>query len=206
MRLLISVILSALFASAAHAAATDWTGGYLGASLGYTDASDAWDQGGAPGDPKLTPEGASFGAYAGYGVDLSGLVLGIETDLVFPDLSDNAECTAIIDCTLDVQVLTSLRGRGGVALGPVQLYATSGLALGYIQADSSEPGGTSASKSLTGWTIGGGVDYQTTENLRVGFEYRHSNYGHTGVDLGTASGNVGLETDEFRLKLGLVFD
>ncbi len=190
---------------ATPASATDWTGGYLGVALGYADANDAWDEGGAPGDPSLSPEGGSFSVYAGYGVDLAGLVVGVEGDLSFPDLSDNATCDVLIDCTFDVELMTSLRGRAGVALGPVLLYGTAGIALGYIATDSNELGGVSASKSLAGYTIGAGSEIQLADTLRLGIEYRHSDYGDTDVDLGAPAGNVSLETDEVRLRLGLVF-
>ena len=185
--------------------ADNWTGGYLGLSLGYTDASDAWDEGGSPLDPKLSPEGASFAAYAGYGIDLAGLYLGAEGDITFPDLSDNATCDVLIDCTFDVNMMTSLRARAGFALGQTLIYGTGGLALGYIQADSNELGGVSASKTLSGWTLGTGIEYQAADSIRFGIEYRHSDYGDASFDLGTPSGDVTLQTDEVRLRLGIVF-
>jgi outer membrane immunogenic protein len=204
MRLIgLAATLSLALAGTAHA--TDWTGGYLGVAMGYADASDAWDEGGAPGDPALSPEGGSFSVYAGYGVDLAGLVLGLEGDLSFPDLSDNATCDVLIECTFDVELMTSLRGRAGVALGPLLLYGTAGIALGYIATDTDELGGVSASKTLRGYTVGIGSEIQLAESLRLGIEYRHSDYGDADVNLGTPSGNVSLETDEVRLRLGVVF-
>jgi outer membrane immunogenic protein len=204
MRLIgLAATLSLALAGTAHA--TDWTGGYLGVAMGYADANDAWDQGGAPGDPALSPEGGSFSVYAGYGIDLAGLVLGLEGDLSFPDLSDNATCDVLIECTFDVELMTSLRGRAGVALGPILLYGTAGVALGYIATDTDELGGVSASKTLSGYTVGVGSEIQLADSLRLGIEYRHSDYGDADVDLGAPSGNVSLETDEVRLRLGLVF-
>ena len=206
MRLLIAAALILSFVTQASAKDEEWTGGYIGLSLGYADANDAWDLGSTPTDPVLTPEGASFGAYAGYTKNLGGLVVGLEADLTFPDLSDNAECTVVIDCTFDVQVLSSIRARAGVAVGPVQLYGTGGLAFGFIQADSNELGGTSASESLSGWTLGGGIETQLSDSVRVGIEYRHSDYGNTGIDIGIPAGDINLETNEVRLKLGIAFD
>jgi outer membrane immunogenic protein len=204
MRLIgLAATLSLALAGSAHA--TDWTGGYLGVAMGYADASDAWDEGGAPGDPALSPEGGNFSVYAGYGVDLAGLVLGLEGDLSFPDLNDNATCDVLFECTFDVELMTSLRGRAGVALGPILLYGTAGIALGYIATDTNELGGFSASKTLSGYTVGVGSEIQLADSLRLGIEYRHSDYGNTDVDLGTPSGDVSLETDEVRLRLGLVF-
>ncbi|MEQ1753801.1 MAG: outer membrane beta-barrel protein [Micropepsaceae bacterium] len=191
--------------SAGAAVADDWNGGYVGLSLGYTDASDAWNEGGSPTDPKLSPEGASFAAYAGYGIDLTGLYLGVEGDITFPDLSDNATCDVLIECSLDINLMTSFRARAGFALGHTLVYGTGGVALGYIQADSDEFGGTSASKTLSGWTLGTGIEYQAAESVRFGIEYRHSDYGDARFDLGTPTGDVTLQTDEVRLRLGIAF-
>lgn len=185
----------------------NWSGGYLGLALGYVDASDTWDSISHPGEPAVTPEGASFSAYTGYGVDFAGLVLGLEADLTIPDLSDNATCDVVLDCSFDVSLMTTLRGRAGVAFGPTLVYATAGGALGYIQAESNDPTGLSASKSLAGYTIGAGVEHQTG-SLRYGIEYRHSDYGQVQVDLGSAVGlgDLTLQTDEVRARLAIVFD
>lgn len=198
----ISLVILAAFPAQAG---TDWTGGYLGLSLGYADANDAWDDGGAPTDPTLSPEGGSFAAFAGYTVNLGGFVLGLESDVTVPDLSDNASCDVAIECTFDVELMTSLRGRSGVAFGAMQVYGTAGLAFGFIQADSDELGGTSASKSVAGWTIGSGIEYQVANTLRFGLEYRHSEYSDVDFDLGTPSGDLTLETDEVRARVAIVF-
>lgn len=197
-----------LLASTATPALADddnWTGGYLGLSLGYIDASDTWDSVSNPGEPTVTPEGASFSAYTGYGVDLAGLVLGLEADMTIPDLNDNATCDVVLDCSFDVNFMTTLRGRAGLAFGPTLVYATAGGALGYIQADSNDPSGTSASKSLAGYVIGAGFEHQTG-SLRYGVEYRHSDYGEVQVDLGTPVGDLNLQTDEVRARISIVFD
>src|SRR5262245_50211000 len=103
---------------------------YIGVFAGYGDASDAWSETTAPGDPTLSPEGIAAGGFVGFAHRYDALVLGGEVDVSFPDFSDDAECAPATDCALDVPVLSSLRGRAGVALGPVELYTTAGLALG----------------------------------------------------------------------------
>lgn len=144
-----------------------------------------------------------FGGLAGYGFNVGGLVLGGEVDLSFPDFSDAGDCgSATFDCTLDVQVLSSLRGRAGVAVGPVQLYGTAGLALGFLQAESTS--GASDSKTLAGWTAGAGIEWRTEAGLRLGVEYRHSDYGKSDVTFGgVGQGDIDLETDDVRLRLSI---
>lgn len=187
--------------AAAAGESTTWSAPYLGLFLGYGDANDAWDQGGAAGDLQISPEGVVFGGFAGYTHEMAGLVLGVEADLTFPDFSDAAECTAGVDCAVDVQVLSSLRARAGVAFGPVQVYGAGGLALGFIQAESSAAGGASASDTLSGWTLGGGLEYASPSGVRVGVEYRHSDYGRDNVAF--ANGALDLETDELRVRLSI---
>jgi opacity protein-like surface antigen len=87
----------------------------------------------------------------------------------------------------------------------VQLYGTAGLAFGFIQADSDELGGSSASKTVEGWTVGTGIEYQVANTLRFGLEYRHSEYADADFDLGTPTGDLNLETDEVRARLAIVF-
>jgi len=201
----VAALMLACATTSALADDDNWSGGYLGLSLGYIDASDTWDSISNPGEPRVTPEGASFSAYTGYGVDLAGLVVGLEADITVPDLSDNATCDVVLDCSFDVNMMTSLRGRAGIAFGPTLVYATAGGALGYIQAQSTDPSGTSASKGLAGYTLGAGFEHQTG-SFRYGLEYRHSDYGQVKVDLGTPVGDLTLQTDEVRARLAIVFD
>lgn len=199
-----SLLLLAL--TTAGAAEPDWSGPYVGLFAGYTDASDAWDR--SPAVPEISPEGVALGGFAGYSHDADGLIFGIELDVSPLDFSDTGECeAATFSCTLDVQALSSLRGRAGVAFGRLQLYGAGGLALGFIQAESDVNGGSSDSKTLAGWTLGGGVEWEGHNGLRLGVEYRHSDYGNADVTFaGTAQGDINLETDEVRLRLSIPLD
>jgi|CXWL01.1.fsa_nt_gi outer membrane immunogenic protein len=198
---LLGLVVSITFVPAAMAADIEWSGSYIGLFAGYADANDAW--GSDPGMPALSPEGAMFGGLAGYTHNIDGLVFGVEADLVFPDFSDTGACSAsAFDCEIDVQVLSSLRGRGGVAIGPVQVYGTAGLAMGFTQADSTA--GTGDSKVLAGWTAGAGIEWQSSGGLRLGLEHRHSDYGESDVTFGsTDQGEINLETDDVRLRLSI---
>lgn len=180
-----------------------WSGPYAGLFGGYTDANDAWDQGGASGDPSLSPEGIGVGGFAGYAVERAGLVLGVEGDISFSDFGDEEACGAGLDCSLDVQILSSLRGRAGVAFERLQIYGTGGLAFGVIQAESNVLGGTSDSETLTGWTLGGGAEFANSTGMRLGVEYRHSDYGSADITGVSGSDEVRLEADEVRVRLSV---
>ena len=54
-----------------------------------------------------------------------------------------------------------LRGRAGIAMGPLLLYGTGGLAFASLDNVSLQVGGDKASDSelRAGWTIGGGAEF-----------------------------------------------
>jgi outer membrane immunogenic protein len=180
-----------------------WSGPYVGVFAGYSDANDAWDQGGAANDPTISPEGIGVGGFAGYGFASKGLVLAVEGDVSFPDFGDNEMCGTGLDCSFDVKIQSSLLGRAGVAFGAVQIYGAGGVTLGVIQAESGGPGGSSESETLAGWTLGGGVEFARGRDLRFGIEYRHSDYGSRGITGTTGDDEIALETDEVRLRLSV---
>lgn len=200
MRLVVGLtVLSVAVASQATA------GPYIGAFLGYADASEAWDST-TPGEPSLSPEGILVGGLAGYTFDVPVALLGLEADLTFPSLDDSGECAPAADCDVEAKLLASLRARVGVALGPVIVYGTAGPAFGYVQAESAALGGSSDSAGLAGWTLGAGIEYRNPAGVALGFEYRHSDYGSADVTLGPATGDVKLETDELRARIAISFD
>jgi len=98
--------------------------------------------------------------------------------------------------------LSSLRGRAGIALGPVELYSAAGVAVAVIQAETATGSDNTA---RAGWAVGAGIEYETKRLVRVGIEYRHSDYGEADIDL-PAAGKLNLRTDEIRLRLTLPLD
>lgn len=89
--------------------------------------------------------------------------------------------------------LYTVRGRLGYALGSVMLYATGGLAISEIDINTKEvlnPGlpstctvgslncrvGTT-SKTVTGYTFGGGAEWALDDRWSVGAEYLYANLG-----------------------------
>jgi outer membrane immunogenic protein len=77
----------------------------------------------------------------------------------------------------------SIRLRAGVAFDRVLIYATGGAAFAgfatdyqtfapvFLQEDDS--------KTRSGWTVGGGLEYAVTNNWSIRAEYRYSDFGHT---------------------------
>lgn len=142
----------------------DWTGGYLGAQLGYADIDS---NGGA-----LDGNGFLGGVHAGYRWDFGQYVAGAEIDYDKADIDIGADGD-----TLDN--IARLKLIAGAELGRSLVYGTVGAAHA-----SATVGG--ASLSDTGYFLGAGMDYAVTDRWTVGGElmqHRFSDFDGSGVDL-----------------------
>jgi len=73
----------------------------------------------------------------------------------------------------------------GVPMDRVLIYGTGGLAFGSVGNSQSVPGSSfSATRSVTGWTLGAGVDFAVTDNIVVGARYRYYDFGRVSYSPG----------------------
>lgn len=128
----------------------DWTGGYVGGSVGYGD----WDLGAS------SDGGANYGGFAGYDYDFGNYVLGGELQYLGNDVSIGG---------------TSLDGVGraklkaGYDAGPVLLYGVGG----YTRADT-------GAGTADGYVAGIGMDYKFNNGVTMGAEVLHNDFGSVG--------------------------
>ena len=117
-------------------AAFDWTGFYIGGHTGYSRGSNSavlWDP--VPTATSGNFSGLIGGVQAGYNWRLaSGLLLGVEGDLTFPNYLPSNSITALVstpntDFVEQWDYVGTVRGRIGYASSHWLLYATGGLAL-----------------------------------------------------------------------------
>lgn len=142
----------------------DWTGGYVGAQIGYGDI----DSNGAG----LDGNGAIGGIHAGYRLDYGQFVAGAELqyDTTNIELGTGGD-------TLDN--VARLKLIGGADLGKTFLYGTAGVARA-----SATIGGSGVSDN--GYFLGVGADYALGNQWTVGAEvltHRFDDFGGTGTDL-----------------------
>jgi len=157
----------------------------------------------------ISADGWFGGGQIGYNTQHQNLVFGIEADVSGGDINGGGSRTThnfggwgsyTKDISTDIDWLGTVRGRLGIATGPALFYATGGFAWAKTDADQSVTfnggnGGApglhavgSASKTLTGWTAGGGVEWQIAHSWSLKSEYLY-------VDLGSANYNfVGAHT------------
>ena len=124
----------------------------------------------------INADGFQGGAYGGYNFQNGQFVYGGEADLGY---SGGDETRGGIKAKQGVE--GSVRARAGIALDPVLLYGTGGLAVTNSKL-SSDTG--SNSNTRVGWTVGAGAEAKFTQNIVGRVEYRYSDYGKKDFDLG----------------------
>jgi len=178
-----------------------WTGLYAGIQVGY-----AWDRDrvtvssalvGVPVPSLFITQslsdnlnGVIGGAHAGYNLQINQWVLGFEGSVDGTSVNTTRNFLFInpvgfggvanVNTFSDVQ--GSIRLRAGIAFDRVLLYATGGAAFAGITNDyrTALPVFLTESDSRTrsGWTVGGGIQYAVTNNWSIRAEYRYSDFGH----------------------------
>ncbi|MFO1091505.1 MAG: outer membrane beta-barrel protein [Hyphomicrobiales bacterium] len=145
---------------------------------------------------KFSPSGVLGGIYGGANYQFGGVVLGFDADytwagmsgdnvkLGFSDSSTTPPTTGkYATANVDVNWLAHVRGRLGYGFDRFMIYAAGGLAIaGY---DASFDGNLptnfignfgNAGDSITGWTVGGGIDWALTDNIIVRAEYLYDQF------------------------------
>jgi len=129
------------------------------------------------------------GVQAGYNFLLSsGLMLGIEADLTFPNyLTSNSIVsrltTARSDVTHQLDYTGTARGRIGYAHGPWLAYATGGLAFAGDRFLSTPAVGNDEKHigHRLGWAAGAGVEYAFAPHWSVKLEYLYSQFDRANI-------------------------
>ncbi|WP_137112459.1 porin family protein [Rhodobacter sp. SY28-1] len=149
-----TIVAVALALSGSAASAQDWSGPYIGASLGQgsgevgvvtTSGLDTLDS------------GTVYGLFAGYNLQRNNMVYGAELAFQSGDIKSAAFPTQGIDRLMD------LKGRFGYAAGPSLVYGV----LGYSTNRAFVPGATSDG---SGYSFGIGYDYKINDAFTIGGE------------------------------------
>lgn len=182
----------------------NWTGLYVGAHGGYAWA-DAQGHVAHPCPACLPPAfpqafagsenigGDSWhgGLQAGANVHMGGIVLGIEADASFADMTGDHVYRMDFDTDWAVKskidTFGTVRGRLGFTSGNMLFYGTAGLAWARVETDMQTISITgpvvmselSSKQWHVGWTAGGGVEWAFAPGWSLKGEYLY-------VDLGSA--------------------
>jgi outer membrane immunogenic protein len=145
----------------------------------------------------LSAKGFTGGVQAGYNWQNGSMLFGVEADINAFSVKGSRSAaiasttsTSIFNPSTSISTdwLSTLRGRAGFVVAPaVLLYATGGLAvakatLSNTYTTTNDPadvaaGASSTSKTLVGWTVGGGVEWALSRNWSVKGEYLYADLG-----------------------------
>lgn len=168
--------------------AYSWAGPYLGGTLGYE-----W---GKVSNNPTHPSGVVGGVEAGFNWQHGNFVYGAEADF---DLSGAEDTFA--PWQFSNPWFGTLRGRAGVAVNNVLIYATAGLAYGELTADTA--GNLSESHTSFGWVAGGGAEVGLTPQWSAKAEWLYLDFANRGYSVtGT---NNGLAANLLRLGVNYHF-
>jgi outer membrane immunogenic protein len=184
----------------------DWTGFYVGVNAGGGIGRD-YTRLAIPAAPSfeasyLNPLGGLIGGQIGYNYQIpnsffGALVFGVEADFQGTEMRDSYTC--LLTCTLPgasrfdqrLEWFGTVRGRIGIATGPVLSYVTAGWAYGSVKTTLTETVGTTAafssSQNRGGWTWGSGVEASLGGNWTGKIEYLWFTLGDR-LDLFTLNG------------------
>jgi high affinity Mn2+ porin len=193
-------------------AAFDWTGLYIGGHLGYGrgSSSDGLATSAPAGSSKAL--GSLFGGVQlGYNRVLnSGVVLGVEGDLSFPNFlsADDVVRSRITPQGIlseKIDYIGTLRGRAGYAFDNWLVYGTGGLAWSqarFIETSDLTGDEDKALRMRPGFVVGAGAEVAIAPDWSARLEYLYDSFGKTAV---TMPSGVRSETtfDTHTLRLGL---
>ncbi len=200
---IVAAVISSVPAVAAPPSAPifNWTGFYAGVQAGSSWSSttdDVGPHGFLPAAIRQSvnpdPSGGIVGAHAGYNYQLNMAVLGIETDLSFANIRGRDSVLApngsnFTNADQRIDWFSTVRGRIGFTPdGQWLVYGTGGWAFGGAKLNTSVISvapcgigicevGPTVSKTLTGWTGGGGAEYALLNNWTFKFQYLYYDLG-----------------------------
>ena len=204
-----------------QSASVDWSGPYIGVDAGYLSSDLHW-QNIEVNDHLFPyePRGFLGSVHAGYNHQFeSNIVLGVETSLKFGDLAGEETHSVLFGAvdpgwrgTGGIEWAADLRAKLGFSLGNLMPYVTGGVAASRVNYDIELLGITAYdnSKTLTGWTAGGGVEWAINESLSVRAQYLFADYEPFSEDPDTPGGGLAaykldMKTHEATVGLSLRF-
>jgi outer membrane immunogenic protein len=195
----------------------NWSGFYLGVNLGGSwghQSAEVFSGGGPVAVGTTSPDGVIGGGQLGYNWQFpssgvfggNGWVLGLEAD--FQGSGQRAERDFAVagtsgSLTDKLEWFGTVRGRSGVAFDRWLPYVTGGWAYGNRGFDGTittptTSGSFSNSNTLSGWTVGGGIEWAFWSHWTAKLEYLYIDFGNSGsgVNLATTPA-VSITTSHF---------
>lgn len=188
--------------AAAAVVATNWSGMYVGAHVGYGWSDVEWTYDGFSSPNNLFDGGGLIaGGQVGWNYQTGMWIWGIEGEASWARIRDTVlnSPNPTYNAFVDINWLATITGRLGYAFDRALLYAKGGVAFAEIERGLDQIGTTTiarGSATRTGWIVGGGLEYAVAPGWSAKIEYNY-------IDLGsfnnTETYNVG-GTDDATIK------
>ncbi len=192
-------------------AAYNWTGFYLGPSLGVDWGYTNWTfvSNGAKTFPRFA--GILPGGQVGYNYQYGQWVFGVEGGAGWTNARGSRACpnNFFFSCEINVNSLYTVTGRIGFAYPDrVLWYAKGGLAIGEVKAQGRCNTGSQptlfiafppgcpvqgTTRTDAGWTVGGGSELALTDNWSVNAETSYFNLGTGNYTFGQLASSTGAD-------------
>lgn len=179
--------IAAVCGAAQTAQAEDWSGLYVGGSVGTTNRDTEWtDVDGdwlAPGQIASDDDvdATSIGAHLGYNWQMGNWVFGAQGGVTYADLQETSVEFGDIDVDNSMLFSANLRANVGYAFGAVLPYITVGAATSDLEHSWHEFDDTEDSwpdfSNETALVYGAGLSYRMAPHWSVGAEYLVQDYG-----------------------------
>lgn len=163
----------------------DWSGFYIGGHVGYGGGHEHDNLSTtlvAAQIDRFSVDGVIGGVHAGYNWQAGHFVFGLEGDFDGSGIKGRASFergpyVGTLSFNNDWQA--SIRARAGYAADNWLLYVTGGAAFAGVKStlDIVDDVQSSASRTLTGWTIGVGVEHALSRNWIARGELRYTDFG-----------------------------
>lgn len=205
----------------AYQASNNWSGFYVGLQGGtilgtnshgnqYSYTDPWWSYSFETAD--IAPmSGWAAGAFAGYNMQFGKVVAGVEADYTKAKLSQSFTDSFGMLSSASMNWSASVRGRLGYDMGALLPYVTGGyewagwnFSSGYSGSWAGSP--DQWSQTLSGLTIGPGLEYAFTKNVRARAEYRYTRFNESSHVIQAYNTTVTNKPDVHRLMVGLSYN
>jgi opacity protein-like surface antigen len=143
-------------------------------------------------------------------------LLGVEADVSATSLRasrTDVVGAAVVNYARNNDVFGTVRGRVGYAANNWLFYATGGYAWSNERATRTQLAGVvgaavpgiseTASNTLGGWVVGGGIEYGLTPNVSIRAEYLHYGFERSGTTFPLAGRRWNDATTKDAVKIGV---
>lgn len=185
-------------ASDAELGEVSWQGAILSPDFGY----ETLDLGGAGAAFLEDPEGFRVGAEAGYDWQRGMFVFGAVGTASYSWIEGDGRGAGIGQFESEMNFQGTLRGRLGLAFNRFMVYGTGGWAFGDLEV-TDNLALVSDDQFLSGYAVGGGLEYVWNSSITLRAEYLHLDYGSETYS-SLPAGSQELDAEMGMLNFGLV--